>query len=48
MVKGLKDLENMLSEKKDFEEIAKKLKYSYKNNDICYRIRGKLWKQSVG
>ena len=47
-VKGLKDLENMDSEKKGFEEIAKKSKYWYKNNDICYRRRGKIRKQSVG
>ena len=48
MVKGLKDLENTVLEKKIFEEIAKKSKYWYKNNNICYRRRGKIRKQSVG
>ena len=38
----------MVSEKKGFEEIAKKSKYWYKNNNICYRRRGKIRKQSVG
>ena len=45
-VKGLKDLENIVSEK-GFEEIAKKSKYWYKNNNICYRRRGKIRKQSL-
>ena len=47
-VKGLKDLENVASEKKGFEKIAKKSNYWYKNNNICNRRRGKIRKQSVG